>query len=186
MYQHTRRLGAFAAAGFLALVACGVTPASASTYTYDVSYDVNNVLVTGTIVTTCNNCNLQPADLISWSFTSSDGLNINSSQSGAFSTMFAWPSSPLFVVPSDIYYSPTASGDIYFYGTSANEGNTFDNTAGPAWGYFPDPRNVESGATSFIVATVETPLPAALPLFATGLGGLGLLGWRRKRKAQAA
>jgi hypothetical protein len=30
-----------------------------------------------------------------------------------------------------------------------------------------------------------TPLPAALPLFATGLGGLGLLGWRRKRRAQA-
>ena len=28
----------------------------------------------------------------------------------------------------------------------------------------------------------NTPLPAALPLFATGLGGLGLLGWRRKRK----
>jgi hypothetical protein len=32
---------------------------------------------------------------------------------------------------------------------------------------------------------VPTPLPAALPLFATGLGALGLLGWRRKRKAQA-
>ena len=31
-----------------------------------------------------------------------------------------------------------------------------------------------------------TPLPAALPLFATGLGGLGLLGWRRKRKVAAA
>ena len=30
----------------------------------------------------------------------------------------------------------------------------------------------------------ETPLPAALPLFATGLGVLGLIGWRRKRKAQ--
>ena len=30
-----------------------------------------------------------------------------------------------------------------------------------------------------------TPLPAALPLFATGLGALGLFGWRRKRKAQA-
>jgi hypothetical protein len=28
-----------------------------------------------------------------------------------------------------------------------------------------------------------TPLPAALPLFATGLGTLGLFGWRRKRKA---
>jgi hypothetical protein len=31
---------------------------------------------------------------------------------------------------------------------------------------------------------VPTPLPAALPLFATGLGALGLLGWRRKKKAQ--
>jgi hypothetical protein len=30
-----------------------------------------------------------------------------------------------------------------------------------------------------------TPLPAALPLFATGLGVMGLLGWRRNRKAQA-
>ena len=32
----------------------------------------------------------------------------------------------------------------------------------------------------------QTPLPATLPLFATGLGAFGLLGWRRKRKAQAA
>ena len=29
------------------------------------------------------------------------------------------------------------------------------------------------------------PLPGALPLFATGLAGLGLLGWRRKKKAAA-
>jgi len=29
------------------------------------------------------------------------------------------------------------------------------------------------------------PLPAALPLFATALAGMGLLGWRRKRKAAA-
>jgi hypothetical protein len=31
-----------------------------------------------------------------------------------------------------------------------------------------------------------TPLPAALPLFATGLGALGLLGWRRKRRVNLA
>ena len=29
------------------------------------------------------------------------------------------------------------------------------------------------------------PLPSALPLFATGLGALGLLGWRRKKKSVA-
>jgi hypothetical protein len=28
-----------------------------------------------------------------------------------------------------------------------------------------------------------TPLPAALPLFATGLGAMGMFGWRRKRKS---
>jgi hypothetical protein len=32
----------------------------------------------------------------------------------------------------------------------------------------------------------QTPLPAALPLFATGLGAMGLFGWRRKRKNAAA
>ena len=31
----------------------------------------------------------------------------------------------------------------------------------------------------------DAPLPAALPLFVTGLGTLGMLGWRRKRKTQA-
>lgn len=34
-------------------------------------------------------------------------------------------------------------------------------------------------------APPSTPLPAALPLCATGLGALGLLSWRRKRKTQA-
>jgi hypothetical protein len=37
----------------------------------------------------------------------------------------------------------------------------------------------------FSVRVTGTPLPAALPLFATGLGALGLLGWRRKRTAHS-
>jgi uncharacterized protein (TIGR03118 family) len=50
--------------------------------------------------------------------------------------------------------------------------------------YFTDGINSETdGLFGAIDAT--TPLPAALPLFATGLGGLGLLGWRRKRKSRA-
>jgi hypothetical protein len=48
-----------------------------------------------------------------------------------------------------------------------------------------------SGATGTVCGILEpvcltTPIPPALPLFATGLAGLGLLGWRRKRKANAA
>ena len=37
-----------------------------------------------------------------------------------------------------------------------------------------------------ITIQAATPLSAALPLFATGLGALGLFGWRRKRKNTAA
>lgn len=47
--------------------------------------------------------------------------------------------------------------------------------------------------TGFLLSTAisapsvpSVPLPAALPLFASGMGALGLLGWRRKRKAKAA
>jgi hypothetical protein len=32
------------------------------------------------------------------------------------------------------------------------------------------------------VAAAPVPLPAALPLFATGLGAIGLLGWWRRRQ----
>jgi len=39
-------------------------------------------------------------------------------------------------------------------------------------------------STPFQVSTV--PLPAALPLFAGGLGVMGVIGWRRRRKAAAA
>jgi hypothetical protein len=40
----------------------------------------------------------------------------------------------------------------------------------------------QSNSDQELSAVGATPLPAALPLFATGLGAMGLLGWRRKRK----
>jgi hypothetical protein len=40
-------------------------------------------------------------------------------------------------------------------------------------------------ATFTVTEVTATPLPAALPLFAGGLGALGLLAWRRKRKNAA-
>jgi hypothetical protein len=54
---------------------------------------------------------------------------------------------------------------------------------------FPDYYN--SGATGTVCRIEEpvcltTPIPPALPLFASGLAGLSLLGWRRKKKALAA
>jgi hypothetical protein len=66
----------------------------------------------------------------------------------------------------------TASGGVSF--VDAGISTTSSSTAGTT--IF----GTETGTVN------PTPLPAALPLFATGIGGLGLLGWRKKRKAQAA
>jgi hypothetical protein len=41
------------------------------------------------------------------------------------------------------------------------------------------------GGTVTLNQVPTTPLPATLPLLAGGLGGIGLLGWRRRRKAPA-
>lgn len=47
--------------------------------------------------------------------------------------------------------------------------------------------NLAASPTQTIAAPVSpVPLPAALPLFAGGLGVLGIMGWRRRRKPAAA
>jgi len=53
-------------------------------------------------------------------------------------------------------------------------------------GFSGDPNSIVYIAQTLIpVADAVIPLPGALPLFATGLGGLVLLGWRKKRRAVA-
>jgi len=66
---------------------------------------------------------------------------------------------------------PTTIGSSYTLAFTYDGIGVFPN------GFFAD-------ASNGTLSTV--PLPAALPLFATGLVGLGLLGWRRKKKAIAA
>jgi uncharacterized protein (TIGR03118 family) len=58
------------------------------------------------------------------------------------------------------------------------------NNGSPNTLYFTDGINSESAGLFGAIDPV--PLPAALPLFATGLRALGLLGWRRKRKSRVS
>jgi len=82
---------------------------------------------------------------------------------------------------ADGHFSPYINGTASFVLTDADittatmiRGVTFDFGTGP---------------DTFLPATPigVTPLPAALPLFASGLGALGLLlAWRRKRKSRVS
>jgi hypothetical protein len=119
-----------------------------------------------------------------------------------FTTPFNLPADHYFFVPQVAltnggqFYWLSAARPIVFPGTPFPAGFTDlqswtrDANLDPDWlrigmdivGGTPAP----AFNAAFSLDGVVTPLPAALPLFATGLGVLGLLGWRRKRKAQAA
>jgi hypothetical protein len=106
--------------------------------------------------------------------------------------------SPSTLVTVDL--SRTASGNVIGYVNGVQQ-FTFADTlgdglvpAGDSLLFFVD--DLATGGTESSAGFVDriqisdtpfggvstVPLPAALPLFATGLGALGLLGWRRKRK----
>jgi len=77
----------------------------------------------------------------------------------------------------DLYFTSVA-GVLQFDPTSGGIVQRSNVTGNPVFfGLFAD------GAASPVNAT---PLPAALPLFASGIGALGLFGWRRRRKAALA
>lgn len=90
-------------------------------------------------------------------------------------------------------YVPSASElvvyALYPYGGgSISSSATWNNTTIASLGITPGTYTWSWGSgadQSFTLDVATTPLPASLPLFAAGLGGLGLLGWTRKRKAAA-
>jgi len=90
------------------------------------------------------------------------GSLVGSSGSAQFGTM---------VYIDGVYYAGTATNAPYkvvtFDPNTAAVLTSQDSNSDIFWG----------------LAPVVTPLPAALPLFATGLGALGLLGWKRRRRA---
>ena len=88
-----------------------------------------------------------------------------------------------------VFDSSTTELDILFVNPLSNNANDpiYNDgifLAGYESGYTYN--RVTLGGTGEADPLGTTPLPAALPLFATALGGLGLLGWRRKRKNTAA
>ena len=78
-----------------------------------------------------------------------------------------------------------AVGFIVEEETTGGEPVTYNSVA-DAWQATGGPATVTGGLIADFTASSATPLPGALPLFATVLGGMGVFGWRKKRKYVAA
>ena len=166
---------------FLALTLASGT-ATADVVTYSVSGSFSNLatFLPGSILTidttpgTVSNSNLlvsagtgtdpSPAN----TFT-----DANIKENGSFHTPFHWL---------------LGDGTELIMFNGGNEFQNFSPLGGPVGLVtYTGPWGASGGSfnTQLTLTPLATPLPGALPLFATGLGALGLLGWRRKRKAQA-
>jgi hypothetical protein len=85
-----------------------------------------------------------------------------------------------FTCDAELFFGPATTGDFSLGAVFvAREFDPVTNVEGP-------PTQAVLPVEGTGVAAANTPLPAALPLFATGLGALGLLGWRRRRKARVS
>jgi len=194
---------------FWALVAALVL-ANASHARANIVYEVDETFVPnaiptsayvdGTITTDGNFGVLSATDIFAWNLTISSDThvpiitltNANSAVSVSGSGLTA---TPLFLL---FNYNSDPKAFLKFTEDPSIADSRIIYESGSSFGFFgaqgctppvPGLESCENQPAEFRsgigVVGVVTPLPAALPLFATGLGALGLLGRYRKRKAAA-
>jgi hypothetical protein len=203
-------IAAFSVSSCLPL-AVGVTPVAAATVTYDWTLGVpSNVTsggfaftgsgtltvntgtgsdtvtgITGTVTNTSNNA-VDPITMLAPTGT----LNNNDNLVFPIGSTFVGPpvttSTTPYVSISNldthglafvIATGPTTTATIAVFGFNVPNGTAPPPNSNPYGEFSPG----GFGVGQFTLT--PTPLPAALPLFATGLGTIGLLGWHRRRKA---
>ena len=114
-------------------------------------------------------------------YSSGSGWVADNVITGAFPYFSASQSSGLLFLygsglVGNLYYQPN-DGKVYLsLGVAPNLGS------GGIW----NPGDPGVFELTEFTPSLGAPLPGALPLFASGLVGLGMLGWRRKRKNMAA
>jgi hypothetical protein len=177
-------------------------PAAASTVTYDavLSGDgESNSSGTGFAIVTINGNMMEVNVTFSGLTTGTTASHIHcctavpgSGTAGVATTTPTFPGFPLGVTSGsyDQIFDLTASG-TYTPAFVTAEGSIANAQAALLAALNADEAYLNIHTTQFPGGEIrgfltQTPLPGALPLAATGLGVLGLLGWRRKRKDTAA
>lgn len=188
--MRTKLLGLAAAAGLAAMVSS--SPSYALSFYFSFSDDGGNIpgIVTGEIEGLTDNSFSTPSAVIVQSYPSSlsapggyippapfDAVAHGSSVTGGFTVTSKQITGGNFYAYNNL--SSPYDWELGFFGAGGvNPGVTWLSTP-----------NGETGTVdaynppTFVAAT---PLPAALPLFAGGIGVIGLLGRRKKRKNAAA
>jgi len=198
----------------LGLIACmallGASQAGATSITYDVSDTAesgspNPISYSGTITTDGHTGILGSGDILSWNITITGYTKTyilqpgpgefvqfdGTSELSATLTTLSWntSSNPASTFPADFlieYHSGFDKAFVLYQQSSPDDVSVLTIDAEDAAGGLEHNRDLVTSATLGTAAATTTPLPATLPLFASGLGALGLLGWRRKRKNVAA
>jgi hypothetical protein len=169
----------------------GVSQASAASITYDLSpLTIGSFSLTGGSITTDGTIGtLASTDITVWSVTITGGSPspdtvTGTTPYGAFTSATSGLTASSTTLKFDL--SPTVDTTNFVLSTNDENGVGYDYMT-IALCVSADCQYSTETSTAFVIASVAaTPLPGALPLFAGGLGMMGLLGWRRKRKSAAA
>jgi hypothetical protein len=179
----------------MALLSASQASASTITYNVDIVDAGSGDTVLGTITTDGTFGALLASNFVTWNLTISNNTYGSASLVGPGpgdnSTLSVDVGAPFLATATTLSYNfadndPTDPGFQFGAGSS-------EFAVGDAYRYPPDgliaigvngQPSPGDAPTTDVIGTA-TPLPAALPLFATGLGALGLVGWRRKKKAAA-
>ena len=162
----------------------------------DLNFTFSNGLTTGTLTSSSQQVTIAANGTTSLGATTSTGWGLNNNVSGGLQLNALG-----FVGPAGLIVGPPGPGGVYTNANGSIAGNGPHNPFINQMATFTVSNAAITAATlitsavfSFgttagidvtgVPSTNPVPLPGALPLFATGLGGLLLMRWKRKRKAE--